>query len=128
MIEDIAAYLVTGTIGTIGTDIFLAYVPEDPDTCVMLFEYAGSAPDMTHDKASDENPGLQVRVRSQRGEYQTGHDLAKSVQTLLHGVSNTTINSVSYKLIKANHSIAFMGFDDRERPEFVQNFSVMKAM
>jgi hypothetical protein len=116
-------------VGTVGTNIFISYLPADnPDLCLALFEYAGSAIELTLDSTGDENPGLQVRGRSAAGDYKSGFDLMKTAQAVLHGLSNTTLTGISYKLVRANHSIAFMGFDEKSRPEWVQNYSVMKTI
>jgi hypothetical protein len=33
--------------GTLGTDIFLAVLPESPDACVAIYENSGSSPTFT---------------------------------------------------------------------------------
>ena len=60
MLTEIGAYLATQNIGTVGTDIFLGLMPDQPDNCIALFEYAGSPPDLHWE---GEYPRLQVRVR-----------------------------------------------------------------
>jgi len=38
MLMEIGAYLATKSIGTVGTDIFLGWMPDQPDNCIALFE------------------------------------------------------------------------------------------
>jgi hypothetical protein len=133
MLDDIASLLVAGGVGTLGTDIFLGYIPKDNPTttsgaCCMLFEYGGNPPELLLSDVGDEYAGLQVRTRANRDHYKDGKAFAKHVELHLHGVSNTTINGKVYKLITAQQSIAFLDRDEQSRPEWVQNYIVMKDL
>lgn len=128
MTIDIGHYLETGGIGTIEQDIFLDYVPETPNLCTILTQYAGNAPEQLLSGPGDESPGLQVRGRAGPDEYETGFARMVSIQTLLNGLANTTINGTVYKSIIPTGSIANMGYDEQGRPEWVQNYIVMKAI
>ena len=61
MLTEIGAYLQSQGIGTLGANVFLGLMPDKPDNCIALFEYAGSPPDLHWE---GEYPGLQVRVRN----------------------------------------------------------------
>lgn len=128
MTIDIGTYLETGGIGTIETDIFLDYVPDTPHLCTILTQYAGNRPEMLLSGMGDESPGLQVRGRGAPDGYEAGFSRMKSVELLLAGLSNTTLSGTAYKLITPTGSIANMGYDEKGRPEWVQNFIVMKAV
>jgi hypothetical protein len=127
MLAEIAAYLVTNGIGTIGTDIFVAEVPDTPNLCVMLFEYAGSPSDHTLDSTRVTNPGLQVRVRGERNQYIAGREKCESVAALLDGLCNTTIGTHFYYSIFAAQEPSFLGLAENNRPEWVQNFRVSRG-
>jgi len=131
MLVDIAGRLQTAGIGTIGAatgwSIRVAEVPDKPDTCISVFEYAGSPSDISLDGARDVSPGLQVRVRGERNKYITAREKAEAVALNLDGVGNTTINGMVYKYIFANHQPAFAGLDEAQRPWFSQNFRVSKV-
>ncbi|MCK9591878.1 MAG: minor capsid protein [Methanoregula sp.] len=128
MTIDIGHYLETGGIGTIETDIFLDYVPEDPDLCTILTQYAGNRPEMLLSGPGDESPGLQVRGRGARDGYEAGFARMKAVELLLSGLSNTTLTATAYKSIIPVGSIANLGYDEQGRPEWVQNYIVTKAV
>jgi len=81
MLNDIGTYLQTKNKGTMGTDIFLGLMPDQPDNCIALFEYAGSPPDLHW---NGEYPGLQVRVRNK--SYAQGRAKIGEIMTLLHGL------------------------------------------
>ena len=129
MLADIAAYLVTQGVCTgINTDLFIAQVPESPDLCVMLFEYAGMPPDTTFDGTYDTRPSLQVRVRAGRNAYGAGIAKIKAIEAALHGLSNITLSGTLYKSIMAQASPGFIGRDTPEgRPEWTQNFNIIRG-
>ena len=128
MLSQIAAYLVAqGVCTAVNTDLFIAQVPNTPDLCVMLFEYAGSPPELTHDGVYDVKPSLQVRTRGARNAYGTGIAKAEAIEAELHGLANTTLSGTTYKLIRAQGSPGFMGRDSEGRPEWSQNFMLIRG-
>jgi hypothetical protein len=128
MTVDIGHYLETGGIGTIETDIFLDYVPVTPNQCIILTQYAGNRPEQLLSGPGDESPGLQVRGRAGPNQYETGFAKMKAVELLLSGLSNTTLTATMYKSIIPTGSIANLGYDEQDRPEWVQNYIVTKAV
>ena len=121
MLSEIGAYLATKSIGTVGTDIFLGLMPDQPDNCIALFEYAGSPPDLHW---NGEYPGLQVRVRNK--SYAQGRAKIGEIMTLLHGLHETTLSSTRYLLIKARGSPEVLKRDASNRVEFFVNFEIIK--
>ena len=90
MLTEIGAYLATQNVGTVGTDIFLGLMPDQPDNCVALFEYAGSPPDLHW---NGEYPGLQVRVRNT--SYAAARTKIGEIMTALHGLYEQTLSDGS---------------------------------
>ena len=90
MLTEISAYLATQNVGTVGTDIFLGLMPDQPDNCVALFEYAGSPPDLHW---NGEYPGLQVRVRNT--SYAAARTKIGEIMTALHGLYEQTLSDGS---------------------------------
>lgn len=125
MLEDIGAYLVAHSFGTAGTNLFYGDMPETPDVCIALFEYAGEPPEDTHDSKGIDNPGLQVRVRGT--SYATARATVLSIQDHLHTLHNTALTAGRYLLIRAVQSPFSLGRDSQNRIEIVQNFIVTKA-
>lgn len=121
MLTEIGAYLATKNVGTVGTDIFLGLMPDQPDNCIALFEYAGSPPDL-HWKG--EYPGLQVRVRNK--SYAAGRAKIEEVVTELHGAHELTLNGTRYLLIKARGSPEVLKRDASNRVELFVNFEIIK--
>lgn len=121
LLDDIASYLQQQGI----TDIYKGYMPDQPDNVVVLFEYAGEAPELVMGgDNTTERPGLQVRVRDK--SYPAGRARIQAVVDALHGLSNVVLGNKRYLLIRANQSPASLGLDGNNRSEFVVNFSVIK--
>ena len=121
MLKEIGTYLQAQGIGTLGADIFLGLMPDQPDDCVALFEYAGSPPDLHW---NGEYPGLQVRVRNK--SYAAGRAKIEEVVKELHGAHELTLNGTRYLLIKARGSPEVLKRDNNNRVELFVNFEIIK--
>ena len=121
MLSDIGTYLQTQGVGTVGADIFLGLMPDQPDNCIALFEYAGSPPDMHWD---GEYPGLQVRVRDK--SYAEARIKIEETMKKLHGLHEQILSSTRYLLIKARGSPEILKRDSSNRVELFVNFDVIK--
>lgn len=102
-------------------DIRLGSMPDQPDNCIALFEYAGSPPDLHW---LGEYPGLQVRVRDT--SYPAGRARIEEVIRVLHGLHEQTLGGVRYLLFKARGSPEVLKRDASDRIEFFVNFEIMK--
>ena len=121
MLREIGAYLATKSIGTVGTDIFLGLMPDQPDNCIALFEYAGSPPDLHW---NGEYPGLQVRVRNK--SYAAARTKIGEAMAALHGLHEQTLSGTRYLLIKARGSPEVLKRDNNNRVELFVNFEIIK--
>lgn len=121
MLNEIGAYLQVRGVGTLGTDIFLGALPDQPDNCVVLFEYAGSPPDLHW---NGEYPGLQVRVRNKG--YGLGRAKIGQAVRELHGLHETVLSGRRYLLIKARGSPEILKRDASNRIEWFVNFEIIK--
>lgn len=121
MLNEIGAYLATKSIGTVGTDIFLGLMPDQPDNCIALFEYAGSPPDLHW---AGEYPGLQVRVRNK--SYAAGRAKIGEIVKELHGLHEQTLSGTRYLLIRARGSPEVLKRDGNNRVELFINFEIIK--
>lgn len=126
MLAEVAAFLQTSAVGTLGTDIFIGEIPKGDDLIIVLFETGGMASDHTHDGARDVNPGLQVRIRGKRNGYKAGREKATEVDNLLDGLTNTTLGTHMYKFIFATQQPMFTGYDSTDRPNWTQNFRICR--
>ena len=121
MLKEIGTYLQSQGIGTLGANLFLGLMPDQPDNCIALFEYAGSPPDLHWD---GEYPGLQVRVHNT--SYPAGRAKIGEVVDLLHGLHEKELSGTRYLLIKARGSPEVLKRDSGNRIEFFVNFEIIK--
>lgn len=123
LLDDIAGYLEQKGLGTREVNLFLGKIPDQPDNCICLFEYAGKSPERLVEGL--EYPGLQVRVRNK--SYSAGRQTIEGVYRALHCLANADLGSSFYLNIFANQSPEPLGRDQNDRMEFVQNFAVTKT-
>ncbi|MFY9189420.1 MAG: minor capsid protein [bacterium] len=121
MLKAISEYFEEEDVGTVGTDIFCGMMPDQPDNCVALFEYAGSPPDLHW---PGEYPGLQVRVRNT--SYPAGRAKIGEVMDLLHGLYEKELGGTRYLLVKARGAPEVLKRDGSNRIEFFVNFEIIK--
>jgi len=108
---------------TLGTNLFLAKMPETPDLCVAIYETQGSAPTMTFGATAIEidRPNMQVAVRAARDDYPTARDLAQTLRTLVAGIINVTVGGVTILRAEPTGSLYTLSADNLERPRVVFN-------
>ena len=121
MLKEIGTYLQSQGMGTLGADLFLGLMPDQPDNCIALFEYAGSPPDLHWE---GEYPRLQVRVRDK--SYAAARAKIGSIVALLHGLHEQVLSNTRYLLIKALGSPEVLKRDANNRVELFVNFEIIK--
>lgn len=120
MLASISSYLQDSGIST---TIYEGNMPDSPDTCIALFEYAGSPPDLHW---NGEYPGLQVRSRAKA--YATAKSNITEAIQKLHGVHEVTMSGTRYLLIKARGSPEIFQRDESNRVELFVNFEIIKEV
>lgn len=120
MLESLAARLQSASVATSGTDLFIGIMPNSPDLCVALYEYAGAGPleVLTDDASTLERPSVQVMTRGPRNDYPAARALMVSVRDALTGITNETISGVTFLRVAEISSINALGVDENERPRF----------
>ena len=121
--KDVAEYMEDQSIGTVGTTIFVGYMPDDPDDCISVTQYAGRPP---FSKERYERPGVQVRVRAVNQE--NAETTVFGIFNLLHDKEHVTMESRMYEHVEATASPSALGPDAKGRYVWVVNFIVLKAI
>ena len=123
-LEALGAYIDAnnGTL-TIGTNLFLAKMPDTPDLCVAIYENQGFPPTMTFGATAIEidRPSLQISVRAGRDDYPTARDLAQTLRTLVSGMVNISSSGVTIMRTEPSGSFYSLSTDNLERPRVVFN-------
>lgn len=118
MLEALASRLVSASVATLATNLFLGHMPEEPDTCLALFQYSGSTPRETLNTMSTtvEVPGLQVMARA--AAYPSAYTLILQARDTLTNITNETIDGVRFLRVSANGAPDALGRDATERSMF----------
>lgn len=124
MLDDIAFYLSSHGIGTVGVNIFEGARPPTPNQLVALYQYAGEVPALIRG-IKMEYPGLQVWSRATTEPLAI--TLLDSVVDALHGLTEYSTAYARYLCIEARSSPMDMGADANGRLEYVVNFRVIMA-
>ena len=124
-LDDVAAYLATSGIGTVGATIFTVKMPDAPDVCISLVERAGMAPDPI---TTIERPGFRVLCRNVDTDAGAlaAYNKAYAIKKLLHRAVGVTMGTTLYHRIDATGNPTFNGQDQRGRPIYEVSFIATK--
>jgi len=127
MLESLADRLQAASVATIATNLFIGLMPDDPDTCVALYEYAGSPPMevLVDNTATLERPSVQVMTRAGRNDYPTAKTLIEDVRDTLTNITDDTISGVRFLRVNQISSINALGVDENDRPRFSLSLQVV---
>lgn len=127
MLEALADRLQSASVATTATDLFIGIMPDQPDKCVAIYEYAGSPPleVLTDNAATLERPSVQVLVRAARNDYPTAKALITEVRDTLTEIANETISGERFLRVNQISSINALGVDDNDRPRFSLSLQVV---
>jgi hypothetical protein len=120
ILDAIADRLQAASIVFPAVDLFIGIMPDQPDRCVSIYEYAGASPleVMVNEDATLERPSIQVLIRAGRNDYPTARSLAASVQNALVNIANETISGQRFLRVHALSSVNAVGTDENHRPIF----------
>ena len=134
ILDEIAKYLQTSGIGTIGTNIFKSYGTNLPNTALFIYETGGFRPQDVFGSTCQavwENPTIQIVSRSTN--YKTARRIGDNAYRALINVTNETLKASSsdvgsfYLRIFANQAPFRLGVDQNDRHLVACNFGVMKT-
>lgn len=112
---------------TLGTNLFLGRLPDEPDTCVALYETGGSEPLSV--MGSDALPPVEqprVQVLTRASSYATARALAGTIWLALENILNENLSGVRYHRCAAVQSVFALERDSHDRIILAQNFQVQK--
>jgi len=129
---DIAGYLATKSIGTVGSTIFVSKLPDSPDALVLITSQTSREPSVSTSGTGSsftniDRPNIQALVRANIGQNSTGYAKALAVKEALHGMGPFTLNGSKYHSIFAMSDVGDLGVDEKLRPVFSINFRVERS-
>lgn len=127
LIEEVGTFLDSqSTRFALGTNLYLNYLPDEPNTAAAIFETPGGAPNYVFegDLPAWENARVQVVCRSTSSTRARANMQDAWVQ--LQEVANETLSSRSWMRISAAQSPFLLRRDERGRPVFAANFDCVR--
>lgn len=127
LLQDLAQYLQENALGTRNTDLFLGGSPDDPslpDLVTILSEYGGQ---QSRNRVKDAARNVQVLVRSNPRDYESGHRKVWAIYNLLADPAKRFLrytNGREVNIGEMKQTPGKLQEDDLHRPIFVFNFSV----
>ena len=123
---DLLEWLDTSALFTDAVDLFVGEMPDDPDECVCLYDYGGASPHPDPNMV-DRNPRVNIRIRGDIGDYPGSYSNALSIISTLHGKHNEIKNSTRYISIFATSEPLWLGYDEKQRPQWSINFKINRT-
>jgi hypothetical protein len=122
LIDDVADYLASNGVGTVATDIFVGFLPEEPNNCVAVLDTGGSTPDAY---IPTKSATFQVLVRSEN--YDVGKTKLNTIRELLHRKTNSNLGTGSNYLfyILAMSEGGHIGREENGLDTFSINFQTL---
>lgn len=126
--EDIKNILVSQLGYTFGGDLFIALMPSEPDTCVVIMDTPGRDPDLTMDGRDGikyDRPSVQIIARA--NSYPDGYKALQDIKDVLHGRQGAEFNGAKYTVIRAVSDIAQLKWDENNRVQVNLNFALQRT-
>mgnify|MGYP001574588814 FL=1 len=127
LIEELAAHLDTeSTRFTLGTNLALNFMPDEPNTCASMVEYGGVAPDYSFAGDLPVNENARVAVTCRSTSSATARTNIGAAWVALQRVTNETLSSHSWLRCAAAQSPFLLERDAQGRVEYRANFDCMR--
>lgn len=120
IIDEVAEYLEGELTGyTIGTNLFKAFQPDEPDNCITILDTGGATPDRYLPTAE---PTFQILVRNI--QYPDAGTICKAIVSALHNKYNLELVSgeTYFYAINLMGEPGYIDKDNKNRYEFSMNF------
>jgi hypothetical protein len=106
-----------------GVDVFIDNLPDSPDNCTALLEYAGQVDFISNAV----NRSIQIRVRNT--DYQTAQDYINSIYNVLYNPESDIriidFTATRWGIVAARNYPYLLNRDDKNRCNFVFNLGIV---
>jgi len=106
--------------------LFIGKQPDDNsgifDRSITLYDTGGASP-LPH--LALDYPHVMINVRGKPEQYTATREKAVALKNILLGLPSRDINGDRIVSVTLNGDINFVGYDDRNRPEFTLNFRLI---
>lgn len=118
--------LVTAGLGVFGAasgwSISVGRFPALPDTSIVCVDTGGLSP---YPHLLLNQPSVQVMVRGALNGYVAADEKIRAVVDALLGIPSQSLNGDFWGGITQRGDVSFIGFDEKDRPLFTSNFSII---
>lgn len=127
--EDLKDILEGDGVGTFASEaanvwsIRVSLMPTSPNRCIVIYDSGGAPP---NPKFLLDEPTVNIRIRGNKLDYKATYAKALSVRDALLGRSPVTVNTTRYIGFFAASDVAFIGYDDNQRPLFSLNIRMYR--
>lgn len=128
LLDEIADYLQSQGIGTVGTNLFKGLMPESPDAAVAVFEYSGLEVQRVQEVAGVAYEQPRIQVMSRAATYAAARQKAEAVYAALATVKNQELSGIRYLRIQPLQPPFLIGRDANSRPLIVFNCQILKVL
>ena len=120
LIDEVAQYLQTNGIGTLGTNLFESLMPPEANQAVCVIETTGMKPDI---EIPLRDPSFQILIRDI--EFDKGRTVADNIRLLLHNFYNSPFVAGGIYVYRCNlvSEGGHIGMDIEGRDMFSLNFN-----
>ena len=117
LLDALGDRLVADGVGTLGTTIFLGFMPPTPDAVVVIYEARGNGPEHTFGAGvlAVERPLIRIIARAARNDYPAARTLMASARSSLGDIRNETISGVKFMCVTPTSDPYPLRLDDKER-------------
>lgn len=130
IVDEIAALLDAAGFGTLTVDLVKGAMPDTPDTVLVVGETVGGRGVHVFGEPGPavEEPGLMIRMRGVKHDYQTPRDRIEAVYQHLSALGAFTAGGVRYLDLTARQPPFPLGKDMNNRWVFSVNFDAQKEL
>lgn len=123
--KQIALYLQSQSLGTVGTDLFYGYLPASPNTLTTIYDTGGDTPDA---RLGYDYPSIQIRTRAAAGNssIETAYTMMTTIYNVLQGLHSIvfTDGTPLVDCLAVQSSPTAIDLDDMQRAEFTMDFNL----
>lgn len=128
LIEDVGSILQGAGHGTLSVDLFKYQLPDEPDACIAIREYAGAEPTFVHSRRlpTTVHPRFQLVARATTAP--AAMTAATNAWMTLSSIRNEVINGTFYQSIMPIQAVFIVERDENDRWIAGANFEVTKEV
>ncbi len=129
-IDELAAYAVTQSVGTLGTDLFRFALTAEPDEQMALVPYSGLESEQAFgsDSLEWEFPRIQFVSRGPAGDERTAAVNCDVAYKAFGKIAAETLSGTFYHSVTIIRPPFRLGMDDSGRPLYAFNMQVEKEV